>query len=159
MTRNKSMKSERNLWPLGIILAFVIFMSGTATLIVLACLHRTDLVSADYYEQEIRYQGQMDRMEHAKQLNEKVSVTYDAGQKKITVSLPPEHARLAATGSIQLYRPSAAGLDQLMKLNLDSNGVQTINAAGLRAGLWKVKVLWTVGAQEYFIDEKVNVKS
>jgi nitrogen fixation protein FixH len=159
MTRNKPMKPQRNLWPLGIIFAFVIFMSGTATLIVLACSHRTDLVSADYYEQEIRYQGQMDRMDRTKQLNEKVSVTYDAGRKQIAVSLPPEHVRQSATGSIQLYRPSAAGLDQWMKLEIDSNGVQTIDAAGLRAGLWKVKVLWRVGREEYFIDEKVDVKS
>lgn len=153
------MKPTRNLWPLGIFIAFVIFISGTATLIVVACMHRTDLVSTNYYEEEIRYQGQMDRLERAKQLNEKVSVTYDAGRNLITVSLPPEHARQAATGGIQLYRPSAAGLDQRLKLQLDANGLQTIDAARLRAGLWKVKVFWTVGGEEYFIDEKVNVKS
>lgn len=158
MTRNEPMKPTRNLWPLGIILAFVFFGVGTATLIVLACSHSSDLVSADYYEQEIRYQGQMDRMENARQLDEHASVTYNARQKQITIALPREHAA-NATGSIHLYRPSAAGLDQRKKLNLDANGAQTIDAAGLRAGLWKVKVLWSIGGEEYFIDEKVNVKS
>jgi nitrogen fixation protein FixH len=153
------MKPTRNLWPLGIVLAFVIFISGTAGLIVLACAHRTDLVSADYYEQELRYQGQMDRLENAQRLNQPATVTYNAGRNQIIVSLPPEHARQTATGHIQLYRPSAAGLDRTLNLQLDANGVQTIDAAGLRAGLWKVKVLWNAGGREYFIDEKVNVKS
>src|SRR5438876_8003501 len=152
------MTTSRNLWPLGIVLAFGIFITGTATLVVLACANKTDLVSADYYEQEIKYQGQLDRVERAKRLDQQASVSYNAGQKQITISLPPEHAR-NVTGSIHLYRPSAAGLDQRVKLELNTNGAQTIDASQLRAGFWKVKVLWSVGSEEYFIDEKVNVKS
>jgi len=159
MTRNKIMKPIRNPWPLGVLLAFLIFTSGTATLVVLACSHKTDLVSADYYEQEIKYQGQLDRMERAQRLDQQASVSFDAGLKQIIISLPPEHARHNATGSIVLYRPSAAGLDRRLKLELDATGLQTINAAALRSGLWKVKVLWSVGSQEYFIDQSVNVKS
>jgi hypothetical protein len=152
------MNSQKSFWPYGIILTFAIFISGTAALIVIACTHPTDLIAANYYEQEIRYQGQLDRIGRARQLDQHASVTYDAGQRQITVSLPAEHAR-GATGSIHLYRPSAAGLDQRVKLELNANGAQTIDATPLRAGLWKVKVLWSIGREEYFIDEKVNVKS
>ena len=152
------MNSQKSFWPYGIILTFAIFISGTAALIIIACTHQTDLIAANYYEQEIRYQGQLDRIGRARQLDQQASVTYNAGQRQITVSLPPGHAR-DATGSIHLYRPSAAGLDQRVKLELNAHGAQTIDATPLRAGLWKVKVLWSVGSEEYFIDEKVNVKS
>ena len=108
---NNPIPTSRNLWPLGIVLAFVTFIIGTATLVVLACANKTDLVSADYYEQEIRYQGQLDRLKRAKQLDQQISVSYNPGQKQITISLPPELPH-TATGSIHLYRPSAAGLDQ-----------------------------------------------
>jgi len=55
------MKTSRNLWPLGILLAFGLFFAGTIGLVVMACSHKMDLVSADYYEREIKFAG-VDRL-------------------------------------------------------------------------------------------------
>ncbi len=71
------MKTTRNLWPLGIIAAFVVFFAGTAGLIVMACAQKVDLVSADYYEQELRFQKRINGLDHAKELGERASVVYD----------------------------------------------------------------------------------
>jgi len=43
------MKPTPNLWPLGIIAAFVIFISGTISLVVMASSHKAELVSDNYY--------------------------------------------------------------------------------------------------------------
>jgi nitrogen fixation protein FixH len=151
------MTSKRNLWPLGVILAFALFIPATAGLIVLACTHKEDLVNASYYEQEIKFQGQLDRLSRTRELGAQSSVTYDTGAKHIRISLPAEHARQHATGLIQLYRPSEAGLDRQLPLLLDATGSQLLAAAALRPGLWKVRVSWTAGGMEYALDEKVVI--
>jgi hypothetical protein len=152
------MKPPENLWPIGIVGAFAVFIAGTVTLIVVACSHRMDLVTADYYEEEIIYQSQIDRLERAHRLGASAGVTYDSVTKHITITLPAAHAS-TAEGRIQLYRPSAAGLDQQIPLALDPAGMQSLDAANLRAGLWKVRVLWTVEEREYFIDQSIVVSA
>lgn len=151
------MKKNVNLWPFGIIAAFAIFISATVGLIVVASSQKADLVNDNYYEQEIRYQRRIDTLDRTSQLGSRASVYYDAVRPCIVVSLPAEHAGHKVSGRIELYRPSAAGLDQEFPLEPDPDGVQTIDAAGLQAGLWKVRVSWKVEAEEFFLDQKIVI--
>jgi nitrogen fixation protein FixH len=153
-----SMKTPRSFWPLGIIAAFVLFIAGIATMMVLACRSNGDLVSRDYYEQEIRYQSHMDALKRTQDLSSKAGIAYEAASDSVRITLPPEHARAGTRGRIELYRPSAAGLDRTFQLQLDSTGVQTLDAANLRDGLWKVKVFWAFGGQEFSADQNVVVR-
>jgi nitrogen fixation protein FixH len=61
-------------------------------------------------------------------------------------------------GRIQLYRPSATGLDRVVKLQLDNKGSQTLDASSLLPGLWKVRVQWTAQNQDFFADKSIVVK-
>jgi hypothetical protein len=153
------MKHPRNFWPLGIILAFVLFGLGTASLIVVACSQKIDLVSANYYEQEIKFQKQIDRVDRTRRLAAQPAVAYDRLRGVITISLPAEQARRLVNGRIQLYRPSTAGLDRELPLALNEQGFQSVDASSLRAGLWKVRISWMSDDQEYFVDQKVVVGS
>jgi hypothetical protein len=153
------MQTSRNLWPLGIIVTFVLFFAGTVGLVVMAFSQKVDLVSADYYEQELKFQGRIDRAERTRRAPSQASVAYDAGGKCITVSLPADQAGHDVSGRIELYRPSASGLDRAVKLEPDTKGIQRVDAAGMVPGLWKVRVSWTVEKQDYFLDQKVVVGS
>ena len=153
------MKPARNLWPLGIITTLVVFFAGTVGLIVMACSQKVDLVSADYYENELKFQGRIDQVERTRSAVTQASVAYDAALKCITISLPADQARRDISGHIDLYRPSAAGMDRTVKLAPDAHGVQRLDAAGLAPGLWKVRVSWTVEKQDYYLDQKVVVGS
>jgi hypothetical protein len=151
------MKPTRNPWPIAIISAFILFICGTIGLVILACTQRSDLVSADYYEQELKYQAQMDRLSRTGQLATRAAVAYHPAQRRIMISLPPEQVRREVTGRIHLYRPSAAGLDRQLELRPDDRGVQSVDAADLLPGLWKVRVSWTVDRQEYYVDQPVVI--
>ena len=153
------MKYPRNPWPWAIVLTFVLFISGTIGLVVMACSQKVDLVSANYYEQELKFQGQLERMKRATELGPQAAVTYVAAKESITISLPPEQVRQEVRGQIQLYRPAEAGLDRKMELQPDSHGTQSLDARGLKPGLWKIRVSWTAGKQDYFIDQKVVIAS
>jgi hypothetical protein len=153
------MNTPRNLWPLGIIATFVLFFAGTVSLVVMACSQPVDLVSADYYEQELKFQGRIDRVERTRHAANQATVAYDAAAQCITVSLPADQVGHEVSGRIELYRPSAARLDRALKFEPDTKGLQRVDAAGMASGLWKVRVSWTFERQDYFLDEKVVVGS
>ena len=151
------MNTSRNLWPIGIVVTFVLFFIGTVGLVVMAFSQKVDLVSADYYEQELKFQGRIDRVERTRHAATQATVAYDAASRCITVSLPPEQARLEVWGSIELYRPSAAGMDRAHRFKPDANGTQRLDASAMAPGLWRVRVTWTAAKENYYLDQKVVV--
>ena len=149
------MNQTRSLWPLAIILTFVVFISCTVGLVVLACSQKADLVSEDYYEQEIRFQNHLDRLDRTSNVD--ASIIYEAATQRIRIALPRAQSDHALRGRIELYRPSASGLDRQLALAPDARGIQTIDAAKLRPGLWKVRITWSAENQDYFLERAITV--
>ncbi len=131
--------SPRSPWPYAIIGWFAIFGTAMAAWVVVAVRNDMDLVSADYYDREIRHQQQIDRQVRTLPVQSEVKVAYDAAQQRITVALPAAHAALAR-GKINFYRPSDAKLDREAKLSLNAVGTQDLDASLLRPGFWKSRV-------------------
>lgn len=146
-----------NPWPCAIITVFILFALGTATLVTLACSQKMDLVSSNYYEQEILYQQQLEKMQRAERLAGPEALVYDPSTHHITISLR-DFQKGALPGRIQLYRPSAAGLDQNIPLALNSEGRQSLDTHKLRPGLWKARLSWTAQGKEYFLERTVIIQ-
>ena len=151
------MKQPRSLWPLGITVVSAAFLSGIAACVAIACTHKSDLVNETYYDQEIRYQARIDSLDRTRQLATQASADYDAVSRRIVVHLPAEHAGKTATGDIQLYRPSAAGMDRAIRLDPDPHGVQWLDASGLQNGLWRVRIEWNIEGHDFFFDERIVI--
>jgi nitrogen fixation protein FixH len=142
----------------SIISFFALAILGSVIFVSFCLRHPVDLVAADYYEQEIRYQGQIDRIRQTQSLAASAAAKYDPQTRTITVSLPPDQAQGQASGTIHLYRPSTERQDRQIPLAPGTDGVQTIDARDLLPGLWKVRVSWTVGRQEYYLDQRIVVE-
>ena len=154
------MKPEtRNPWPFSIITFFVLAILGCGTMVVFCSRHPADLITANYYEEELHFQGQVERVNRTRHLAAQTSIVYDEAMKCLTIALPPEQTRQKVIGSIHLYRPSTAALDRTLKLEVDSTGTQRLDAATLLPGLWKVRVSWTVENQDYFTDQKIVIEA
>lgn len=151
-------RSTRSLWPVAIVTWFALFIAFLAAFIIFAALRHDDLVRRDYYEEEVRYQRQLDRANRGQAVSREVAVRYDAVNQRITISLPPAQAALHPSGSINFYRPSDASLDHARPLVTDAGGVQHVNASHLRPGLWKVHLYWTVNDQEFYFDQAIVVQ-
>jgi len=149
--------SRWNPWPVSIITFFTIAILSSVGFVAFCSRHPADLVAADYYEQEVQYQGRIDRLQRAEQSGQQSSATYDPQTRQIRISLGGIPTAAAATGSIQLYRPSAMAQDRQIALALDSAGAQCIDAARMPPGLWKVRVAWRVNRQDYFLDQKLVI--
>ena len=144
-----------NPWPYAIIGWFLLFGSGMAAWVVVAVRNDPELVRPDYYEQEIAYQKQIDRLSRTVAMRGEVSVTYESAQGQVAVRLPAAHRTDKLTGSVHFYRPSNAKMDFELPLAFDGTGVQRVPTGKLQGGLWKVRVQWTNAGQEYFYDQSV----
>ena len=149
------MKLTRNLWPLGIIAAFVFLFSGIATVITIAATHRETLVSENYYENELKFQTQIDGAARAKEAGAKL--TYDAAGGRILITVPVAQLAQKFSGTINLYRPSSSALDREFLLEPGKEGTQTLNVSALAAGPWRVRAAWKSGGQDYFLELKFVV--
>lgn len=153
---NQNSHPKRNPWPIAIITFFIVFAGFIATFIVWALGQSQDLVSENYYENEVRYQQQIDRMNRTQASDTQATVTFDPAQKNIRVALPPAHAQ-TVSGQIHFYRPANARLDHAVSLAVNATGVQTVDAATMTTGLWKVRVAWSANGQDYFFVQSVIV--
>ncbi len=156
MIPNKT-KSTFNPWPVTIIVFFSVAICAAVSVVIFCMRQKVDLVAADYYDQEVRYQDQLDRINHASSLQAPAKVEYNTATRRITVSLPAEHLNQSLKGWIQLYRPAASGLDQKLALDVDATGAQIIDAKSLNDGLWHVRVSWKQNGTDYYFDQKLVI--
>lgn len=152
------MIKHRNPWPIAITGFFIIAIIFIATFIAFAVRQREDLVSADYYEREVRYQSQLDSMNRSQSFAAQSVVTFEPQMQTIVITLPVAQTQ-GATGNIHLYRPSDARMDRELPLALTEDGTQRLDAKKLADGLWKVRVKWNANGQDYFLDQPVIVTS
>lgn len=145
---------KRNPWPYAIIGYFVVFIAAMASWIVFAVRNDMELVRPDYYEQEIKYQAQIDRLERTSAVRGQLSLDYSPAAQSVALTLPT-----GAVGEVHLYRPSDAALDRRVKLELDQAGRQVLNVAELRGGLWRMRVSWTAGGSEYYFEEPLVIEA
>jgi hypothetical protein len=149
------MKTKRNLWPLGILSAFVMFFGGMTAAVTIAVTHGDSLVSANYYERELRYQNQIDAAEHAERSGANIRVDATAG--KMLVAVPPEQVKHNLRGRISFYRANAPELDREFDFAPGSDGRQSFDSANFAPGSWRVRVSWQSGGQDYYLEQKVTL--
>ena len=150
--------ATRNPWPIAIPACFVVFVAITAGLVAFSASQRVELVSPDYYEQELKYQAQIERMDRARQASGEGAVAYDPQRQQISIRLPGEPAGRKPAGQVRLYRPSSARLDRTLELEVDATGGQVLDARALEPGLWRVRVSWAVEGKEFFLEQCVVVR-
>ncbi len=142
-------------WGTGIVIAFVIFMGGIITIAVYLMNQDVNLVADDYYDQEIKYQQQIDRIKRTKKLDTKNIITFNG--TTVNVTIPKSLLKSNLTGEIYFYRPSDENIDIKIPLHTDSLGVQVIPVSGLEKGSWTVKVNWLTGKKEYFVEKHIFI--
>jgi hypothetical protein len=146
---------KRNLWPYGIIGAFLLFAGGLATTVTIAVSHPEDLVNANYYENEVRFQERLDDTARAQKAG--AALRYDAAARQMLIALPAAQLAQRPTGTLRLYRPDSPKQDRELPLEPHADGTQALNTATLAAGPWLLQAAWQAGGQAYYLEQKFTV--
>ena len=142
-------------WGWYIFLSFVLFAIFIITLVVRTMQEDVNLVSEDYYQQEMKYQDQIDRIENSAGIDPiDLSVNYE--EQVVVFSFPPSLAKKLVEGELFFFRPSNSSLDYRIKLAMDPDFTQKVSMKNLSKGMWRVKIYWDDGEKEFY-QEKVLV--
>jgi hypothetical protein len=143
-------------WGHGLVLSFILFAIGTFVMVYIAMTTKVDLVTDDYYEKELRYQQQIDIMNNSNDLDEKISISFS--DDTIMVRYPKIGDWNSYRGTVSLFRPSDKSKDSTIVVALDSSFRQSIHSAALAAGLWRMKIAWSVDGKEYYHEQPLMIQ-
>jgi nitrogen fixation protein FixH len=147
----------QNPWPAGLVLFFIVFTGYIVGFVVFCSRQQMDLVRQDYYDQEIRFQQQIERVQRTAPVLVDADIDYDHASDVVRVSLPSVKDN-TISGTVSFYRPSDARMDSNVKLGLDREGRQSLSVGSLPAGLWKVRVQWKAAGREYFFEKPIVIQ-
>lgn len=134
-------------WP-SVIVAFItaVFLAVVA-FIFFTRGHQVELVTPDYYAQEIKYQDHIDALRRAQQFPAGSVLQVQNDQAIIAI---PNFVN--ATGTLHLYRAADARLDQHLPLALDAAGKQVVDLRALARGPWRFNLTWTVSNETFLVE-------
>jgi nitrogen fixation protein FixH len=143
-------------WGTGIVIAFLVFAAGILTMVTISMNREVDLVSDDYYQQELRHQDQIESTKRSNVLAEQPSI--GVSNFAITLRLPSVYSASGTNGTLTFYRPADRKKDFVVPLRLDSSNTQIVRTASLQKGLWRVKVRWSQQNQTYYHEEPIMIQ-
>ncbi|WP_298345447.1 FixH family protein [uncultured Algibacter sp.] len=143
-------------WGTGIVLAFIGFISFIMYFIITMNVDNKydhDLVSEDYYADELQYQNDINKLENANTLE--ANLSYEKTAEGLVIHFPETVNYNDITGKLFLYRPSNKQLDFETAISL-SNPYLLIPDKRLVDGRWNIKVDWQYKGKSYLFKESIN---
>ena len=111
-----------------------------------------DLVTEDYYAEELSYQKDIDKLKNAKALTK--NITSKHTNEGLVIYFPNDIDYTKITGHVLLYRPSNKQLDFETTISL-SKPYLLIPNNRLVDGRWNIKVDWKYNNQSYLYKETI----
>ena len=142
-------------WGTGILITIIIFMSITVLTGVFLMNQDVQLVTENYYEKDLKYQQQIDKLNRTAALEEKVEIIFDG--LNVEVIFPSSFTEDKISGEIYFYRPSDKSKDFIIQLTLNSEAGQIIPVTRIDKGFWRIKLSWTSDGIEYYNERAITV--
>lgn len=140
-------------WGKWIIVAFVLFAGFIATLVTVCMRQEVNLVSKDYYSEELAYQEQIVRMNNVNQLDRKPAI-----QKTGTfLTIDFDQFDEIENGKLKLFRPSDPKKDRFYTLKASEENQQLIPIVDVAKGMYRAQMQWVMNGKEYFLEAVVEI--
>lgn len=151
-------KKKIQIWPLAIILAFVVFCSSVIYAGVQMMSANINMDTENYYEKELLYQNQINREILTRELDKYLDFKPDMDKKQVVIDFPVKNSSTSTiTGEVHFFRPSASDLDKRIAIELDEESKQRFPIQELKQGYWKIKVLWKQGRMEFYDESTLMI--
>ena len=137
-------------WGTSIIIAFILFIGFILFFVVKATTDKKydyNLVSDEYYKEELSYQKEIDQYKNTKKLG--VAPKFEKTEAGIEIHFPETFKTETINGKVSLYRPSNQQLDQEIPFTLSNANTLLIPKSTLVDGRWDIKMYWKHKEKEY----------
>ena len=136
-----------------IVVSFVLFAAFIGTLVVVCLREDISLVSKDYYQEELVYEDQIQRLNNVAALKEKpvISVVDHMVQVEFSQFNTIEHAEL------EIFCPSNASMDRKFLVKSSDQPVQFFKLDPLQKGMHRAKLQWEMNGKEFYLEEVIYI--
>jgi hypothetical protein len=139
-------------WGYKIIIAYGLFVAGILALVLLSSQQNQDLVSEEYYADELAYQDIIDKSTHTASLSSPIKIVQSSN--RLIIDLPAEFDKKMSKGSWTLYY--AASIEKDVKGAFQINdGLLNIEIPATASGNYLLKIEWTSGGLAYYYEKQV----
>jgi len=139
-------------WGYKILFLYLSFVAGILFLVFKASRENFDLVTKNYYEEELKYQNVIDQKSNTASLSGPVKV--ENTKSRIMIQFPADFANKPIAGEAYLYCPSDAKKDIRRTLDHKDLVFEWV-LPGTPQGLYELKLSWTVDGKQYYKEEKL----
>ena len=134
-------------WGHKITIVFVAFAVLIGTMVYKCTQQQYDLVSEDYYNQELKYQDKIDGSKLAATIS---PVTIAHTESDVIIKMPGELKGEAVEGEVWLYCASKASNDVKLPLNVGYDGMMHINKNKIAGSSYTAKITWSSDNKKYY---------
>ncbi len=131
-----------------IVVAFILFAVFIATLVTVCVKQDISLVTKEYYQEELKFQEQIDRRRNTDALAELPVISVEKGVLTLNYALLPEVEK----GQIKLFRPSDPDLDQIFEIRSSSATSKEFAIFNPHPGLYRAQMSWSQNDKEYYFE-------
>ncbi|MDO6597073.1 FixH family protein [Oceanihabitans sp. 2_MG-2023] len=142
-------------WGTGIIIAFIGFISFIMYFIITMMTDSTydhDLVTENYYKQELEFQNDINKETNAKSLTS--NITWKKTEEGIQIIFPEDLSINSISGKVFLYRPSNKQFDFETPISLSNHNL-LIPDKRLLDGRWNIIVDWQYNGKNYLYKKEI----
>jgi hypothetical protein len=140
-------------WGKSIVVSFILFAAFIGTLVTVCMRQNVDLVSKDYYREELAYQDQILRMNNVNELAKKPEIE----KSGLFLSIDFQQFHEIESGKLKLFSPSDPKKDKVYVLKASKEQQQLIPVGNVAKGMYRARMQWVMHGKEYFIETVVNI--
>lgn len=137
-----------------IVILYLSFVALILTLVFNCYSMDVDLVSKDYYAQELDFQQRINATNNEKSLNS--SISHTVNDKSVVLTIDSTLLSNDFKGTVTFFRPSDSKKDVSFAMNFVNNQ-QIIDAKDLIHGAYKLQLSWTSNQKNYFKEEVIFI--
>lgn len=137
-----------------IVILYLSFVALILTLVIMCYNQDVELVSTDYYSQELNFQKKINAINNEKSLTS--SISHSLNGKQVILKIDSALVSNDFSGTVNFYRPSDSKKDIELKMDFKNNE-QIINTDKLIHGAYKLQLTWVSNQKNYFKEEVIFI--
>lgn len=142
-------------WGNKLVLVFVAFVALIGTLVYKSMNTKFELVSKDYYKDELKYQDKIDAKAAAAKLSDVLITTT---KDSVNISLPKELENNIIDGNVWLYCNTNEKNDKHVDFKHVTNNTFSIPVNQLNKANYQAKISYTANSKNYYSEKDLAIK-
>lgn len=141
-------------WGTKILIVYIAFITGILLMVFKSSSQKTDLVTTDYYEKELKYQDKINDMNRVSALS--APIEYGLKKDSLVIRFPKDFAGKRLVGEAVLYCPADENKDIKKRFSIQDELLQILIPPASK-GLYELHLSWQDGGVTYYFEKKIHI--